>query len=66
MPHKRLQLQSFPALTLRFLRRSRGNSGEATAAFFSRLAIVMLATPVVLAMLRCELHSTSKAFTCAD
>ena len=43
----------------------RSRCGEAAAAFFSRLAIVIRATPATRAMLRCALRSTSRASTWA-
>lgn len=65
-PHERPQLIEFercPAPLFPFLGRSCGSGGEADAAFFTNLAIVIRATPVAQMMLRWELRSTNNCFT---
>ena len=48
-----------------FFGRSRSRIGEGAAAFFTRFAILIRATPVSQAMLRYELRFTSRASTYA-
>ena len=65
-----IAFERFPPLALGFRRAPRQwgggeGSGEGGVAFFMRLAIVMRATPVSRAMLRCELRPLKRVSTCA-